>query len=189
MTATQRSTRSSQPDTVVEKEDEFATFSIASDTNLCNPATKSGKALFDQLSKSNIKPENRIKGMSSEGESFRSLMKELAARSDFKGILTFTDSSGKKHDLANAPEFTSIEQIIEHNNKNVWSFNETTVSKGKIVPFKDQPRSSEDEKNALRKAIDKRAKNQTNIGQLQKDTLSGCTGITAKATCSSLTTF
>ena len=89
-----------------KEEDEFAVFNIAGDTNLINPGTKAGKILFDQLAKATIKPENRIKGMSSEGESFRTLLKELASKGNFEGTLTFTGTNGKQHDLANAPEFT-----------------------------------------------------------------------------------
>ena len=101
-----RSTTQNDSVSTRNDEDEFAVFNIAGDTNLINPGTKAGKILFDQLSKATIKPENRIKGMSSEGESFRTLLKELASKGNFEGTLTFTGTNGKQHDLANAPEFT-----------------------------------------------------------------------------------
>ena len=125
-----RSTTQNDSVSTRNDEDEFAVFNIAGDTNLINPGTKAGKILFDQLAKATIKPENRIKGMSSEGESFRILMKELAAKGNFKDILTFIDSDGKKHDLANAPEFTSIEKLVDHNNRNVWNFKNNVVQNG-----------------------------------------------------------
>ena len=103
------------------KEDEFCSFSIATDKVLINPNTKSRKTLFNKLSKSDIKSEDRLKGKSSEGEQFRKLIKSLQAKGNFKGILTFTDPNGKKHDLANAPENMTINEMIEYGNKKIWN--------------------------------------------------------------------
>ena len=146
--------------TTTPKEDEFGSFSIATDKVLINPNTKVGKVLFDKLAKSDIKPDDRLKGKSSEGEKFRKLIKSLQAKGNFEGILTFIDSNGKKHDLANAPENTSIAEMINHVNENVWNFDNTHAGTGTIIKLSDKPKTSDDDKKMLRAAIDIRAKNQ-----------------------------
>ena len=101
-----------------------------------------------------------MKGKSSEGEKFRKLIKSLQAKGNFEGILTFIDLNGKKHDLANAPENTSIDEMIDHVNEDVWNFDNTHAGTGAIIKLSDKPKTSDDKKKMLRAAIDIRAKNQ-----------------------------
>ena len=154
------SSSGSNATTTTPKEDEFGSFSIATDKVLINPNTKSGNTLFDKLAKSDIKPNDRLKGKSSEGEKFRKLIKSLQAKGNFEGILTFIDLNGKKHDLANAPENTSIDEMIDHVNEDVWNFDNTHAGTGAIIKLSDKPKTSDDKKKMLRAAIDIRAKNQ-----------------------------
>jgi len=149
-----------QATTTNPKEDEFGSFSIATDKVLINPNTKAGKTLFDKLAKSDIKPEDRLKGKSSEGETFRKLLKSLQAKGNFDGILTFIDSNGKKHDLANAPENTTIDEMIDYADKSIWNFDGVAATTGQIIKLSDKPKASDGDKEKLRAAIDIRAKNQ-----------------------------
>ena len=146
--------------TTTPTEDEFGSFSIATDKVLINPNTKSGKTLFDKLAKAEIKPGDRLKGKSSEGETFRKLIKSLQAKGNFENVLKFFDSNGKKHDLANAPENTTIQEMIDYGNDNIWGFDTTSAATGTMTKLSDQAKSTDDEKKKLRNAIDIRAKNQ-----------------------------
>ena len=146
--------------TTTPTEDEFGSFSIATDKVLINPNTKSGKTLFDKLAKAEIKPEDRLKGKSSEGETFRKLIKSLQAKGNFENVLTFFDSNGKKHDLANAPENTTIQEMIDYGNEKIWGFDTTSAATGTMIKLSDKAKSTDDEKKKLRNAIDIRAKNQ-----------------------------
>lgn len=141
-------------------EDEFSSFCYATDKVLINPNTKEGKLLFNAQVKSDIKDDDRLKGRGTESEKFRMLVKTQQAKGNFADILTFTDSNGKNHDLANAPEFTSIDDLVAHNNKVIWGFGSTSASNETIVKLSDKPKGTADEKKALREIIDKRAKNQ-----------------------------
>lgn len=77
MTSNPSTTIGSNATTTSKKEGEFGTWSIATDIILCSPVTKSGKALFYKSSKSDVKSDDRLEGKSSEGETFRILIREL----------------------------------------------------------------------------------------------------------------
>ena len=141
------------------KEDEFSSFCIAINKVLINPNTKAGRRLYEEISKSSIKDEDRLKGKGSEGEKYRRYLKEIQARGNFKDVLTFT-SNGKTHDLANAPEITSIQELVDFNNTKTWNYGATDANQGEIVKLSDKPKSTDAEKQQLREAIDRRAKNQ-----------------------------
>ena len=136
------SSSGSNATTKTPKEDEFGSFSIATNKVLINPNTKSGKSLFDKLAKPDTKPDDRLQGKSSEGEKFRKLITSLQAKGNFEGILTFIDSNGKKHDLVNnAPENTSIDEMMDHVNENVWNFDDTHAGTGAIIKLSDKPKT------------------------------------------------
>ena len=145
--------------TATPREEEFGSFSIAVDKVLINPNTKAGKRLYEDLCKSSIKDEDRLKGKGTEGEKFRRYLKELQNRGNFKDVLTFT-ANGKDHDLANAPEITSIDELVNYNNTKTWSHNSVASAQGHMVKLSDKAKTSKEEKEQLRKSIDLRAKNQ-----------------------------
>ena len=141
------------------REDEFSSFSIAIDKVLINPNTKVGRHLYEAYSKSSIKDEDRLKGKGSEGETFRRLLKELQARGNFKDILTFA-VNGKNHDLANAPEVTSIQELVDYNSTTTWSHDSVAATQGEIIKLSDKAKQTDAEKQELRISFDRRAKNQ-----------------------------
>ena len=92
-----------------------------------------------------------MKGKSSKGEQFRNLIKSLQAKGNFEGIITFTNSNGKKHDLWKTPENTTINEMIEYGNKKIWNFDGTdAVVTCQMVKLSDKPKSSNDIKDKLR---------------------------------------
>ena len=100
-----------------------------------------------------------LEGKGSEGEKFRKFLKEIQTRGNFKDILTF-EFNGKEHDLANAPELTSIDELVEFNKSHTWHHRTDHANQVEIFKLSDKPKSSEEEKQHLRETIDRRAKNQ-----------------------------
>ena len=141
-------------------EDEFSSFTFAVDKVLINPNTKKGRYLYEEQSKCTIKDADRLKGKGSEGETFRRYLKALQTRGNFTDVLTFIDATGKKHDLANAPEVTSIDELVAHNNHNTWNYKNEVANDGEIVKLSDKDKTDDDDKQVLREIIDRRAKNQ-----------------------------
>ena len=153
------STNTSTSTASTPRDEEFSSFCIAIDKVLINPNTKEGIKLYKDLSKTNISDEDRLEGKGSEGEKFRKHLKEIQTRGNFKDILTF-EVNGKVHDLANAPEITSIEELVEFNNSHTWNHLTDHAANGAIVKLSDKPKTSNAEKQHLRETIDRRAKNQ-----------------------------
>ena len=146
-------------------EDEFKTFMISPQMKLINPSLKEGRILFDSLAKTDVKPEDRFKGHSSEIEPFRKALKSISNKLNCKDVLTFS-FNGKEHDLASAPERTTVHELFEHNKENTWSFHGSNPVQNPLdgswsaVPLHDKAKVNEDDKLKLRKTIDIRSRNQ-----------------------------
>lgn len=62
----------------------------------------------------------------------------------------FTDAIWKHPDLPNAPEFTSFDDIIAHNNKEIWCYNGMDATNEMIIGLSDKAKSTDaKEKQAL----------------------------------------
>ena len=143
--------------------DEFGSFCFAPDHSLINPSTKTGRTLFNDLSKYSIEEKDRFKGKSTEVERFRKHLKEIQSRCNVQDLLVFETTAGtvtKRHNLAEAPEATKIADLHMHNQTAVWGFDSTAAQNKTTVKLADQAKSTEAEKQMLRKAIDIRARNQ-----------------------------
>ena len=123
---------------------------------------KAGKCLYKDLCKSTIKDEDRLKGKENEGEKFQRYLKEIQNQGNFKNVLTFT-ANGKHHDLVNAPEITSIDELVNYNNTKTWIHDYVASTQGQMVKLSDKAKTSKEGKEQLRKSIDLRAKNQIEL--------------------------
>ena len=143
--------------------DEFDSFCFAQDHSLINPSTKAGRNLFKELTKILIEDKDRFKGHSTEVERFRKHLKEIQSRINVQDLLVFESTENnvmKRHDLAEAPEATSVAELHVHNRRIVWGFDGTAAVNWTTVKLGEQPRGTDDEKASLRRAIDLQARNQ-----------------------------
>ena len=143
--------------------DEFDSFCFTPDHSLINPSTKAGQTLFNDLSKYSIEEKDGFKGHSMEVENFRKYLKEIQSRCNVQDLLVFETTIHnvtKRHNLAEAPEATSVAELLTHNQMTVWGFNGTADQNKTTVKLADQAKSTEAKKQSLRNAIDIRARNQ-----------------------------
>ena len=105
--------------------DEFDSFCFTPGHLLINPSTKAGQTLFNDLLKYLIEEIDRFKGHSTEAECFRKHLKEIQSRCNVQDLLAFEtkiNNITKKHNLAEAPEATSVAVLHAHNQTTVWGF-------------------------------------------------------------------
>ena len=126
---------------------------------MINPGTKS-VAPFETFAKSDVKAEDKFKGRSSEVEAFRKTLNSIATNFNISNAMHFTHD-GKDHDLANAPERTTIAELHDYNKSAIWSFNGIAPVNGSSSTdlLHDKAKVNDDEKQKLCKQIDIHARN------------------------------
>ncbi len=139
--------------------DEFDSFASSPSSVLINPTTKLGLDLFRKASELTITPDQRLTGADNEQERLFEFSKDLLSRINVQGVLSFSHS-GKDHDIINAPENTSLDELLAYSNDVIFGYDGTSTTDGEMIRFSQQPRGTDDEKQKLRKAIDLRARNQ-----------------------------
>ena len=82
---------------------------------------KAGRILFDSFAKTDVKANDKFKGCSSVIAAFLKTLKSVSTKFNVSGVLKFSHN-GKDHDLASAPERTTVQELFEYNKGSIWSF-------------------------------------------------------------------